>query len=126
MKYKNIDHIVITTKNFEACLPIYVDILGMKAQEKNERYDLFFGNQKFNIHTRKAEFLPAASNPEYGSLDLCLSIEDSIEDAEKEIREKGGAIEEGLVTRHGAFGEMKSIYLRDPDGNLIELASYGK
>ena len=79
---------------------------------------------KFNIHTRKAEFLPAAGNPEYGSLDLCLAIEGSIEDAEKEIKEKGGAIEEGPVTRHGALGEMKSIYLRDPDGNLIELASY--
>ena len=61
---------------------------------------------------------------EYGSLDLCLAIEGSIEDAEKEIKEKGGAIEEGPVTRHGALGEMKSIYLRDPDGNLIELASY--
>ena len=69
---------------------------------------------------------PNTAASTYGSLDLCLSIEDSIEDAEKEIREKGGAIEEGLVTRHGTFGEMKSIYLRDPDGNLIELASYGK
>ena len=73
---------------------------------------------------KKAEFLPAAGNPEYGSLDLCLAIEGSIEDAEKEIKEKNGAIEEGPVTRHGALGEMKSIYLRDPDGNLIELASY--
>ena len=114
MKYKTIDHIVITTENLEACLHFYVDILGMRAEEKNGKYALFFGNQKFNIHTRKAEFLPAAGNPEYGS----------IEDAEKEIKEKGGAIEEGPVTRHGALGEMKSIYLRDPDGNLIELASY--
>ena len=115
---------MITTENLEACLHFYVDILGMRAEEKNGRYALFFGNQKFNIHTRKAEFLPAAGNPEYGSLDLCLAIEGSIEDAEKEIKEKGGAIEEGPVTRHGALGEMKSIYLRDPDGNLIELASY--
>ena len=117
MKYKTIDHIVITTENLEACLHFYVDILGMRAEEKNGRYALFFGNQKFNIHTRKAEFLPAAGNPEYGSLDLCLAIEGS-------IKEKGGAIEEGPVTRYGARGEMKSIYLRDPDGNLIELASY--
>ncbi|WP_443653260.1 VOC family protein [Dialister hominis] len=124
MKYKTIDHIVITTENLEACLHFYVDILGMRAEEKNGRYALFFGNQKFNIHTRKAEFLPAAGNPEYGSLDLCLAIEGSIEDAEKEIKEKGSAIEEDPVTRHGALGEMKSIYLRDPDGNLIELASY--
>ena len=80
MKYKTIDHIVITTENLEACLHFYVD--------------------------------------------LCLAIEGSIEDAEKEIKEKGGAIEEGPVTRYGARGEMKSIYLRDPDGNLIELASY--
>lgn len=83
MKYKTIDHIVITTENLEACLHFYVDILGMRAEEKNGRYALFFGNQKFNIHTRKAEFLPAAGNPEYGSLDLCLAIEGSIEDARK-------------------------------------------
>jgi catechol 2,3-dioxygenase-like lactoylglutathione lyase family enzyme len=68
MKYKTIDHIVITTENLEACLHFYVDILGMRAEEKNGRYALFFGNQKFNIHTRKAEFLPAAGNPEYGSV----------------------------------------------------------
>lgn len=64
MKYKTIDHIVITTENLEACLHFYVDILGMRAEEKNGRYALFFGNQKFNIHTKKPNFflLPGIPN----------------------------------------------------------------
>ena len=64
MKYKTIDHIVITTENLEACLHFYVDIVRISADEKKEKYALVFGNQKFNIHTRKAEFLTAAGNPE--------------------------------------------------------------
>lgn len=124
MKFKNIDHLVITTQNLSACLHFYVDILGMKLDQRNHRYAVRFGKQKFNIHTKKAEFLPAAKEPTYGSLDLCLILETDILAAKREIEAKGYPIELGPVTRHGALGAMQSIYLRDPDGNLIELSSY--
>ena len=120
MKFKNIDHIVITTQNLEACLHFYADILGMDRG----RYAVRFGQQKFNIHTRKAEFLPAAEHPTYGSLDLCLILDGSLDEAKQEIEEKGYLVELGPVARHGARGEMRSIYLRDPDRNLVELAEY--
>lgn len=126
MKIKNLDHLVITTKNIDACLHFYVDILGMKCDKSNGRYAVYFGdhnNQKFNIHTRKAEFLPAAANPTYGSLDLCLAVEENIYSVKQELEDKGCPIEEGPVIRHGAMGEMTSIYLRDPDGNLVELCN---
>ena len=124
MKISHIDHLVITTQNLNACLHFYVDILNMKHEYHDNRHSLVFGNEKFNIHTRKAEFLPAAENPTYGSLDLCLIIDGDMNQVKQEIENKGYPIELGPVTRHGAQGEMTSIYLRDPDGNLIELSSY--
>lgn len=124
VKFKHIDHIVITTQNLDACLHFYVDILGMGLDQGNGRYAVRFGNQKFNIHTKKAEFLPAAAHPTYGSLDLCLILDGSLDKAKEEIEREGYPIELGPVTRHGARGEMRSIYLRDPDGNLVELAEY--
>lgn len=124
MKIRNLDHLVITTQNLDACLRFYVDVLGMECIHSDGRYAVRFGNQKFNIHTKKAEFLPAAAHPTYGSLDLCLAVEDDILSVKREIEEKGYPIEEGPVVRHGALGEMNSLYLRDPDGNLVELCSY--
>ena len=127
MKIKNLDHLVITTQDIHTCLHFYVDILGMKCDNREGRYAVYFGdhnNQKFNIHTRKAEFLSAAAYPTYGSLDLCLVVEGDIRSVKQEIEKKGYPIEEGPVMRHGALGEMTSIYLHDPDGNLVELCSY--
>lgn len=126
MEFSNIDHIVITTQDLGACLHFYVDILGMEHDAAGGRHAVRFGNHKFNIHTRKAEFLPAAEHPAYGSLDLCLVISGSLEDAVQEIRAKGYPIDLGPVERNGARGRMRSLYLRDPDGNLIELAEYGE
>lgn len=125
MKLRTIDHIVITTQDLGACLHFYVDVLGMELDRANGRYAVRFADHKLNIHTRKAEFLPAAKVPTYGSLDLCLIVDGSIEDARHEIDDKGYPIELGPVTRHGARGTTQSLYLRDPDGNLVELASYG-
>ncbi len=126
MKFRNIDHIVITTQDLEACLHFYADILGMEVDQANGRYAVRFGSQKFNIHTKKAEFLPAAEHPTYGSLDLCLILDSGLDDAVQEITKKGYPILLGPVARHGALGPMQSIYLRDPDENLVELASYQK
>lgn len=124
MIIERLDHLVLTTEHLEECLHFYVDILDMELVQKNGRYALRFGNQKINIHTRKAEFLPAAKNVEYGSLDLCLVVQGTAEEIRRELEEKGAVIEEGIVPRTGAVGPISSIYLRDPDGNLVELASY--
>jgi len=122
---KNLDHLVITTKNLEKCLCFYVELLGMEHIETGGRHAVRFGNSKFNIHTRPAEFLPAATSPVPGSLDLCLVV-DNLEAAKKEILDKGYPLETDIVERNGACGPMRSFYLRDPDGNLVELCEYEK
>lgn len=124
MKIKNIDHMVVTTDDLEACLHFYVDVLGMELDDKNDRYAVKFGNQKINIHRKKAEFLPAAKNVTYGSQDICLIAEGTMEEIEAELKEKGIGIELGIVDRTGASGPISSIYLRDPDGNLVEIGVY--
>ena len=124
MKIDRFDHIVITTADLERCLHFYVDILGMEPDRRGDRFAVKFGNQKINIHRRPAEFLPAASNPSYGSQDLCLIAEGPIEAIKAELEEKGYPIELGVVRRIGALGAMDSIYLRDADGNLVEISVY--
>ncbi len=124
MKIKNIDHIVITTQDVEKSLDFYVGILGMELDDANGRIAVKFGNQKFNLHRGKAEFLPAARNVTFGSADLCLIAEGDIENIHAELKAKGAPIELGVVQRTGANGPIDSIYLRDPDENLIEISVY--
>lgn len=124
MKIKKIDHFVITTKNLEMSIAFYKDLLGMKHVENKGRHAFIFGNQKINIHLKKGEFQPAALHVEYGSQDFCLIVEDDIELVKEEIEKKEYPIIEGIVKRHGSQGEIKSLYLRDPDGNLVELSNY--
>ena len=126
MKITGIDHLVLTTNNLEACLRFYSDVLGMDVVHTNGRYALHFGKQKINIHTKAAEFLPAADHPQSGSLDICFVVDEPIEMVYRELTNKGIPLETGIVGRHGALGKMKSIYLRDPDGNLVELCSYDR
>ena len=126
MKIDHLDHLVITTQDLEKCLHFYVDILGMELDDSNNRYAVKFGNQKFNIHHRKAEFLPAARNVTYGSQDICLIAQGDINEIKAEIEAKGWPVELGIVQRTGACGAMDSIYLRDPDENLIEISVYRK
>ena len=124
MKIRSIDHIVLTTEDLEKCLAFYGGLLGFRAEQKDGRYALYFGKQKINIHTRPAEFLPAAEYPLAGSLDLCFAAEGNAEEAFRELREKNAPLVSDVVIRHGACGTMKSIYIRDPDGNLVELGFY--
>ncbi|SNV60587.1 VOC family protein [Veillonella rodentium] len=126
MEVIGLDHIVITTADINRCIHFYGDIIGMDVVHRDGRYAIYFGNQKLNIHTKPAEFLPAAANPTNGSLDICFIVDEDISSVKKEIERKGYPIELGPVVRHGARGEMQSIYLRDPDGNLVELCQYGK
>ncbi|MEE8827087.1 MAG: VOC family protein [Eubacteriales bacterium] len=124
MNLTTIDHVVITTNNLNACLHFYVDILGMQCDTTNGRYAVRFGDHKFNIHTRAGELLPAAEKPTPGSLDMCLIISGSLKQAREEVLKKGYPVETDILEKHGACGDMHSFYLRDPDGNLIEISSY--
>lgn len=126
MRIDHLDHLVVTTQDLDKCLHFYVDILGMELDNRNDRYAVKFGNQKINIHRKKAEFLPAAQNVTYGSQDICLIADGNIEDIKAEIEEKGYPIELGIVQRTGAMGPIDSIYLRDADGNLVEISVYRK
>ena len=124
MQIKNLDHIVLVVSNVEEALKFYCDILGMRLSQKDGHISLNFGSQKINLHRFEGEFLPAAKHPTKGSADICLIVEDSIEDVRSELLAKGVEIELGIVRRNGALGAMKSLYIYDSDGNLIELSSY--
>ncbi len=124
MKIRNIDHFVITTADLQACLDFYVGLLGMEHRESNGHHNLYFPGGKVSIHTKKGEFQPAAMNPTYGSLDFCLIVDDDLKDVKSELEAKHAPIISDIVVRHGAHGAMQSLYLRDTDGNLVELSSY--
>ena len=124
MQIKNLDHIVIVVSDVKEALKFYCDILGMRLAQKDGHISLIFGSQKINLHRFEGEFLPAAKHPTKGSADICLIVEDDIEDVRLELLSKGVEIELGIVERNGALGAMKSLYIYDSDGNLIELSSY--
>lgn len=124
MKIKNIDHFVITTQDLRACLDFYVGVLGMEHRESKGHHNLYFPGGKISIHTRKGEFQPAALNLTFGSQDFCLIVEDDLETVEQELMAKGIKLLTDIVERHGSNGAMLSLYVRDPDGNLVELSSY--
>ena len=122
MQIKNLDHIVIVVSDVEEALKFYCDILGMRLAQKDGHISLKFGSQKINLHRIEGEFLPAAKHPTKGSADICLIVEDNIEDVRSELLAKGVEIELGIVRRNGALGAMKSLYIYGR--NLIELSSY--
>ncbi|WP_231292138.1 VOC family protein [Edwardsiella ictaluri] len=108
----------------EKTLAFYVAGLGMSLDSRNGRLALTFGTQKINIHRQKAEFTPAAQNVTYGSVDICFVAEGDIEQIKAELENRGLEIELGVVPRTGAQGPIDSVYLRDPDGNLVEISVY--
>lgn len=123
----HLDHLVLTVADLEKTVQFYTSILGMSLEEfgeRRERKALRFGNQKINLHLKGKEFEPKAKTPLPGSADLCFIAQTSIEEVQSALKEKGIPIEEGPVKRTGATGPILSIYLRDPDGNLLELSNY--
>lgn len=119
----SLDHFVLTTAQEEACVRFYVDVLGMKLETFGQGRKAFrFGQQKINLHLQGHEFEPKAHRPQPGALDLCFLADRPLEAVISALREKGVAIIEGPVTRTGAKGPLRSIYLRDPDLNLIEIS----
>ncbi|QES88712.1 VOC family protein [Rhizosphaericola mali] len=125
MIIERIDHIVFTVADIEATVKFYTEVLNFELEIFNgNRKALKFGNQKINLHQKGKEFEPMALYPTCGAIDLCFITKLSISDIQNELSEKGIVIEEGIVERTGALGKINSIYLRDPDHNLIEISCY--
>ncbi|EHD8129333.1 VOC family protein [Salmonella enterica] len=120
-----IDHLVLTVSDISTTIRFYEEVLGFSAVTfKQNRKALIFGAQKINLHQQEMEFEPKASRPTPGSADLCFITSTLINDVVSEILQAGIPIVEGPVERTGATGEIMSIYIRDPDGNLIEISQY--
>jgi catechol 2,3-dioxygenase-like lactoylglutathione lyase family enzyme len=120
----HLDHLVLTVANLERTCAFYLDILGMKLETFDEgRKALRFGVQKINLHLLGHEFEPKALRPTLGSADLCFIATTPLAEVAEHLARSGVAIELGPVERTGAIGRMLSIYIRDPDGNLIEIAN---
>lgn len=120
-----LDHLVLTTTDLDACLDFYQRILKMSVITFGEqRFALQFGQQKINIHQYGKEFEPKAHLPVPGSLDLCFISDIPLIEVQQHIEQQGVEIIEGPVQRTGAIGKMTSLYIRDPDLNLIEISQY--
>jgi catechol 2,3-dioxygenase-like lactoylglutathione lyase family enzyme len=121
----HIDHIVLTTGNETACVDFYVNLLGMKLEIFGDNRKAFvFGGQKINLHVKGSEFEPKAHLPVPGSLDLCFIASIPLTEVIRQLRGKSAEIIEGPVRRTGAKGVIESVYLRDPDLNLVEISEY--
>ena len=127
---QSIDHIVMQAGDVPKTIKFYTEILGMTHSEFQPpnggpvRQSLHFGAQKINLHDARAPYLPHARNPAAGSIDLCFITRQSIGDWQQYLARCGIMIEDGPVRKAGANGELLSIYIRDPDGNLIEISNY--
>ena len=125
MKIERIDHLVLTVRDIAATCDYYSRVLGMQVVTfGGERMALQFGRQKINLHERGKEFEPKALRPTPGSGDLCFVTEVPLPQVVNHIRSCGVQVIEGPVRRTGAVGPIESIYIRDPDGNLIEVSNY--
>jgi catechol 2,3-dioxygenase-like lactoylglutathione lyase family enzyme len=119
----HLDHLVMTTTDEAACIKFYVDGLGMKLDTfRNGRKAFFFGRQKINLHVKGHEYEPKAHLPVPGSLDLCFIASIPLDEVITQLQARGIAIIEGPVERVGATSRLRSVYVRDPDLNLIEIS----
>ena len=125
MQIKAIDHFVLTVASIDATCTFYSEVLGMQVLEfAGGRKALSFGTQKINLHQRGKEFEPKAQAPTAGSADFCLITDVPLEDVATQLKALNIEIEEGIVDRTGATGPIRSVYIRDPDRNLVELPNY--
>jgi len=124
MRVRSLDHIVLTVADVEATVDFYSRVLGMEPDTFGDgRRALRFGEQKLNLHRFGTEIEPHARRPTPGSADLCFVV-DGLDGVLDELRGLGIPIEEGPVDRTGALGPVRSVYVRDPDANLVEVAEY--
>jgi len=125
MKIDHLDHLVLTVKDVNASVTFYEKVLGFTTVTFREnRKALTFGQQKINLHQKGHEFEPKAAYPTPGATDLCFITTTPLADVIKELRDLKVKVEEGPVERTGAQGPILSVYIRDPDGNLLEISQY--
>ena len=124
----HLDHLVLTTANEIACVDFYTRVMGMKLESfiggtpPVERKAFKFGNQKINLHIKGREHDPKAHLPVPGALDLCFIADRPLEQVIGRLNQCGWPIIEGPVMRTGATQKIRSVYVRDPDLNLIEIS----
>ncbi|KAJ5693199.1 glyoxalase domain-containing protein 5 [Penicillium macrosclerotiorum] len=130
---QSLDHLVLTVRSIPETVAFYTSHLGMRhevftspANPAVQRNALLFGSQKINLHQSKKEFEPKAQNVMPGSADLCFLTDEIVEKVLQAFREAKIEVLEGgkVVERTGAIGKIRSVYVRDPDGNLIEISNY--
>jgi len=127
-KLTSLDHLVLTVASIYQSVNFFESALGMKAErfqatDGTARTAVTFGNQKINLHQIGAEFDPKAASPRPGTADICFLSDTDVDDWMTHLAALDIEIEQGPVTRTGATGPILSIYIRDPDGNLIEIAN---
>jgi len=119
----HLDHLVLTTVDAEACIDFYTRVLGMRLETfGGGRQALRFGEQKINLHRRGHEFEPKAHLPVPGALDLCFIADRPLAQVIEQLQRCNWPIIEGPVERTGATQKIRSVYVRDPDLNLIEIS----
>ena len=119
----HLDHIVLTTAHTEQCIDFYTRVLGMKFERFGEgRMALKFGGQKINLHEKGKEFEPRAALAAPGTLDICFIASLPLEEVIARLAACNVPIIEGPVMKTGAQGPVRSVYVRDPDGNLVEIS----
>ena len=122
----HIDHVVLTTRDLPACLHFYADVLGMQLEKfqtpTETRIALKFGKQKINVHEWGREFTPRAHVAAPGTLDLCFIASVPLEKVIEKLRQSNVKIIEGPVLKTGAVHKLRSVYVRDPDLNLVEIS----
>jgi catechol 2,3-dioxygenase-like lactoylglutathione lyase family enzyme len=125
-----IDHIVLTTRDREGCVRFYTEVLGMKLESfktpTETRWALKFGAQKINLHEWGKEFTPRAHVAAPGTQDLCFIASTSLSEVIEKLKKAKIEILAGPVAKTGAMGPIQSVYVRDPDLNLIEISVYNK
>lgn len=127
-KLKALDHLVLTVKDIDTTVAFYTTILGMthmpfEVADGSTRHALAFGAQKINLHQADNTFDPKAAYPTMGSADLCFLTETKIDQWQAHFDVTGTPVEDGPVRRSGAQFPILSLYIRDPDGNLIEVST---
>ena len=122
----HLDHLVLTTRDLDGCIRFYTDVLGMQLERfrtpTEERLALRFGSQKINVHQWGREFTPRAHVAAPGTLDLCFIAAVPLEQVVAKLEAAGVPILEGPVLKTGAVSKIRSVYVRDPDLNLIEIS----
>ena len=123
------DHIVLTVKDIAETIKFYERVLGFEREmfqgsDGRPRYALRFGDQKINLQDGATDTANQAQVPTFGSADFCLIAAIPLQQFRDRLRAENVAIIAGPVTRRGAVGAMRSIYFRDPDGNLVEVSEY--